>query len=390
MTPSADIALNPSELGEFYTRYFKYYTTLDAAYSQLFTKRSLQFISEKVISGAGGFVPDNRVKALIAASAVQLTLGLETWNLDYFEEIELHPSDFDNAERTLKFSGETNLQGHIKLSWKSFLKGYEINDDNLNLGLHEFSHALGFNGLKSNDQDYFVHNYFNKWLTCAFDAFSDIKNKRDTIFRKYGGANINEFLSVCIEHYFESPEEIKEKYPLLYYVTGILLNQYSTRDQTKVGIRAEFLAEHSKLLPGIAKQNMQSHFLRHWTFKLWAFVFAVFIYNISTGNLLNPITLALFVMFASIYLWYDYNAVKLEFDEKEIRVEKGSVLFRKRRTWIIPISQLISLRTGEEEWIFTYYNTADSFFYEEKIYPPKGVNDLFLEECKRNKIAVLR
>jgi len=97
LTSTADIALNPSELEKFYTTYFRYFTTLDAAYRQVFTERSLQFISEKAITGAGGFVPDNRVKALIAASAVQLTLGLETWKLDYFDEIELHPSDFDNA-----------------------------------------------------------------------------------------------------------------------------------------------------------------------------------------------------------------------------------------------------------------------------------------------------
>jgi len=231
-------------------------------------------------------------------------------------------------------------------------------------------------------------------MACASDAYREIKNNRtrenDTIFRKYGGTNLNEFLSVCIEHYFESPGEIKEKYPLLYYATGILLNQCSSGDRTKVGIRSEFFAEQNKFLPGITKHTMRSHFLRHWTFKLWGFVSAVLIYNIATGNLRNPITLAIFLMIISIYLWYDYNAVKIEFGGKEIQIEKGSILFKNRKREIIVLSQLISLRNGDEGWDFIYYNIKDAFFHQEKVNPPKGVNETFFEECRCNKIAVSR
>ena len=394
MTPATDIDLNLKELGEFYTRYFSYYNTLEEPYKQLFVARCLQFIEEKAIVGKDDFNPGNRIKALIAASAVQLTLGLEIWNLSYFEEIELHPSDFPDATGNLRFSGETNLQGHIKLSWKSFIRGYEISDDNLNLGLHEFSHALRFNGIRGNDQDYFIDNYFNKWLACAYSAFYDIKNggkgKAPAVFRKYGGTNINEFLSVCIEHYFESPEEIKENYPLLYYATGILLNQEPGRTTTKIGIRNSFLSEQNKLFPGFVTQNMQSHFLKHWAFKVWAFVFVMLVYSSLAGNILNPITGALFLMFVSIYVWYDYNAVKITVAEKEIHFEKGSVLFKKRKNWTVLLSQLISVRAGEEEWIFTFYKTADDFFYEESVTPPKGVSDAFLNDCRQNKIAVLK
>jgi len=389
LSAAPNINLNPTELEAFYGSYFSYYNGLEALYQKLFIKRCLQFISEKEINGADDFKVDDRVKALVAASAVQLTLGLETWNLNYFEEIELHASDFDSTTGTLKYIGETNLQGLIKLSWKSFMHGYKINDDNVNLGLHEFSHALRFNSIKGNDHDYFIDNYFNKWLACAYEAFYDLKNKRETIFRSYGGTNINEFLSVCIEHYFESPEEIIKKYPLLYYATGILLNQYTNTNKTKLGIRAEFLSEQNKHLAGFTKQTMQNQFLKHWSFKLWAFVFAILIYNMSTSGILNPITLILFLMFVCIFFWYHYNAVKFEFNGKEILIEKGSLFFKKRKTWVISIAQLISLRT-EDEWIFTYYSNEDAFFYEEKINPPKGVNEAFIANCKQNKIAVLR
>jgi len=387
LTTAPDIELNPSDLESFYTKYFNYYSRLDDTYKALFIKRCLQFLSEKEISGAGAFNPDNRVKALITASAVQLTLGLETWNLAYFEEIELHASDFDSTKGGQKFSGETNLQGYIKLSWKSFVRGYQVEDDGINLGLHEFSHALRFNGIKGNAQDYFIDNYFNKWLACAYDAFRDIQNKRDTIFRTYGGANINEFLSVCIEHYFESPEEIKEKYPLLYYATGILLNQYTVNGRTKLEIRNEFLAEQNKHLPGLETIELQSDFVKHWTFKLWIFVFITAIYTATTSGISNPITLALSLMFISIFLWYHYNSVKMKFEGKEVLLEKGSLFFKNRKHTKLLISEIISFKRDSEEWSFRYYNKNDLYFYEEKIHPQKGVSDWFIADCKRNKIA---
>lgn len=390
MSLSADIELNHKDLEAFYKKYFRYYNTLSEANQGLFTERALQFISEKVISGAEDFKPDNRVRALVAASAIQLTLGLETWKLNYFQEIELYPSDFDNTGRDLKFSGETNLQGYIKLSWKSFIHGYQVPDDNLNLGLHEFSHALRFNGIKGFEQDYFIDNYFNKWMACAWDAFKDVQNKKDTIFRKYGGANINEFLSVCIEHYFESPAEIKEKYPLLYFATGILLNQEISANTSKTGIRDKFLQEQNKFLTGFSKQTLQSNFLKHWTFKLWIFVFAVWIYTGSSSGFLNPIALAFLALFLSVFFWYHYNAIKIEFEGKEILFEKGSSVFKRRKTWRLLSAQLISIKTEEEEWTFSYYDKSDSFFYEEKIYPPEGVSEPFLKECRQNKIAVLK
>ncbi|MEO6301939.1 MAG: zinc-dependent peptidase, partial [Bacteroidia bacterium] len=235
---------------KFYSNYFVYYNTLNAQYQRLFVKRCLHFISEKTIIGAEGFEADNRVKAIIAASAVQLTLGLETWSFNYFETIIIHPSDFNNAASGLKFRGETNLAGFIRLSWKGFISGYKIKDDNINLGLHEFTHALRFSAIKGDIQDYFVEHYFDKWLASAMEAYKDIKNDRATIFRKYGGTNINEFLSVCIEHYFESPEEIKKEYPNLYFCTAILLNQQTQNNTTQINIRENLLRESALLQKG--------------------------------------------------------------------------------------------------------------------------------------------
>jgi hypothetical protein len=49
----------------------------------------------------------------------------------------------------------------IVFSWKDFLEGYEYHNDNLNLGLHEFAHAIHFHGLKRTDKSsvLFARNY---------------------------------------------------------------------------------------------------------------------------------------------------------------------------------------------------------------------------------------
>ena len=89
-----DIALNDSELDAFYRQYFSYYNTLDVKWQRKFVQRAVYFMNSKVIVGADGFMINNKVKAIVSASAVQLTLGLETWDYDYFLHIIIYLGRF--------------------------------------------------------------------------------------------------------------------------------------------------------------------------------------------------------------------------------------------------------------------------------------------------------
>jgi Mlc titration factor MtfA (ptsG expression regulator) len=213
-----------------------------------FVTRCLHFTSTKEISGAEGFNVTNKVRAIISVSAVQLTLGLDIWDYDYFQRIVIHPQKYRDANTQQNFKGETNLQGYIKFSWLSFIYGYKNAQDNVNLGIHEFTHALRFNSFRGNEQDYYAKHFFTMWLSTAYEVHYQIKNGKKTIFRDYGGTNINEFISVCFEHYFESPLQIKEAYPFLYYNTAILLNQKTEEGKTLIGVREQMMKEKSKLL----------------------------------------------------------------------------------------------------------------------------------------------
>jgi hypothetical protein len=325
----------------------------------------------------------------VAASAVQLTLGHETWKLDFFEDIVIHPSDFKGTFPGQLFSGETNMRGIIKLSWKKFIAGYTISDDNLNLGLHEFTHALRFSGIKGHASDYFAGHYFYGWLASAYEAYHDIRNNRETIFREYGGANITEFISVCIEHYFESPQEIRERYPLLYYSTAILLNQETVGGKTKTGIRSKAFEKKNALLPGYGTYRLTIPVGDRATLKWMLFVMGILLLKIKVLGFGDEVDLVFGGVLLLIYLRMDFKTIVMNIGHKTIRLHKGLFLWRGLEE--IPVSQLVSV-TAEDSFNYriVYYNQKDSYFYEEKLYLHTVHGRVFEEDLKKNKVAVLK
>lgn len=395
MSQNNDILLIQEELHGFYLNYFSYYKTLETKWQLAFRRRCLEFISNKQIIGAEGFEPNNKVKAIVAACAVQLTLGLKTWDLSYFETIILHPDDFDNKAAGLKFRGETNLAGFIRLSWKGFIAGYKVTDDNINLGLHEFTHALRFNAIKYNEQDYFVEHYFNKWLAAASEAYYDIKNNKETVFRKYGGANMNEFISVCVEHYFESPQEIKAKYPYLYYCTAILLNQETRNGFTQIGIRDTLMNELNALQKGFSEKTIKTDALRSTSFTIAIIILIPLIYTIYVTGFLSGGSIFLFTLIAAIYLRFDFRFTKVQFNKQQFNVSKGFVFFRHWRTFSLPASHIISLRVynmdeKDNHWEMIFYNPENDYFYQETITASDAIEPAFVQEVLKNKIAYFR
>jgi len=390
-----DILLTVEDLHGFYLNYFAYYKTLEDQWRQVFRSRCIEFIADKSIIGAEGFEPNNKVKAIVAACAVQLTLGLTTWDLNYFETIILHPDDFENKPSGLKFRGETNLAGFIRLSWRGFIAGYKVTDDNINLGLHEFTHALRFNAIKHHEQDYFVEHYFNKWQAAAAEAYYDIKNNRTTIFRKYGGTNMNEFMSVCIEHYFESPEEIKTKYPYLYYCTAILLNQQTQNGKTKIDVREALLAEKNLSQAGFSERRLRTSVFRSTALFVNVLISIPLIYTILLTGFNSGATVFLSVLFAVVYLRFDYTFTEITFNKQEFNVRKGFLFFRHWHNFSNPVSNIISLRLydhseNNNEWEITFYNAGNEAFYEETIATADAIEPEFVKEVLINKIAYLK
>ena len=121
--------------------------------------------------------------------------------------------------------GEVNPKGIIVLSWKKFLKGYDIPDDKINLGLHEMAHALMHTIIHSYDHEDGLDNYLRKIVQLSRDEMEKIKSDEHPFFRPYAATNIFEFFAVAVEYFFEVPAELKEHLPKLYEYLTLLLKQ---------------------------------------------------------------------------------------------------------------------------------------------------------------------
>lgn len=122
--------------------------------------------------------------------------------------------------------GEFNPYGKaLVLSWKDFEEGYQITNDNRNLGIHEFMHAMQLEARKSRDLDStrFAKQFQNILMQLTH---KEVKDKLDETkyFRAYAFTNQYEFMAVLAEYFIESPKDFKSHFPMLYTYTQKLLN----------------------------------------------------------------------------------------------------------------------------------------------------------------------
>ncbi len=207
-------------------KHFDFYNLLPQKSKKIFEYRVAKFISLKE------FIPRNmdevteEMQVLIAASAIQLTFGLPKIFLRHFKYILVFPDDFYSQSSNKYHKGEVNpMKKAIVLSWKHFVEGY-INNEGVNLGLHEMAHALQLENIVENGEfDFLKDEDIKKWQDLATDEINKMKNGQATFFREYGSTNQAEFFSVAVENFFERPKAFNEYHTKLYRVMTDLLNQ---------------------------------------------------------------------------------------------------------------------------------------------------------------------
>lgn len=389
----SDIRLNPAEVDAFLAKYFLYYNTLSPHYKSVFVERTLIFAHTKHFVAQKNLEVNNQVKVIIAASAVQLTLGLSYWQLSYFETIILFPNDFKNELSGLYLKGETNLTGFVSFSWKSFIEGYRIPNDNINLGLHEFAHALRFNGIRGENTDYFFENYFWKWYCYAYKEFYKLQKGLPSVFRSYGGANINEFLSVAIEHFFESPEQFKNNAPELYSATAILLNQKTDGSFTEINIREkefEQLKQKESISSFVPAINF---FNSPGVVSSYIFVFIGVLTILQTGLFSFP-SLFVFLLYAGLMLKNDFSYARFVVHQNGIDIYKGFLAFRNRSIKRISLYQLVKVEMDNEgndqTVIFNYFDARNKFCTETtNVKLDESLKSQFINELRKNFVWVL-
>jgi len=207
---------------------FEFYARLTGKQQKHFEHRVSRLIKDKEFIGKDIEVTDE-MKVLIAATQTKLTFGLRDYRINSVERIIFYPTEFYSQTNKTYHKGEFNL-GYkaLVLSWKDVLHGYQIHNDNINLAVHEFIHAIHFYYMSvrrsSTSAAIFLDSYYE--LTETLDKNRALKEKliASKYLRAYAYTNQFEFLAVIIETFIETPKEFKSQFPSLYDKVKTMLN----------------------------------------------------------------------------------------------------------------------------------------------------------------------
>ena len=214
---------------EIISNHFIFYKRLNPKYQKYFDHRvaklleSIQFVSRENIEITF------EMKLLIASTSTMLTFGMQKYLYTVLNTIIVYPSSFYSTVNGDLHIGEFNPKLKIVVfSWEDFYKGIKIDDDNLNLGVHEFSHVLLFESSQKmkygTASNYIFSDYYNEIINDLKDP-KFLKSLIDShYFRYYAFVNSVEFIAVILEQFFETPEQFKESFPDLFQKVKKMIN----------------------------------------------------------------------------------------------------------------------------------------------------------------------
>jgi Mlc titration factor MtfA (ptsG expression regulator) len=224
----AELDSHHVQYNDVLANYNSYYRSLSVPLRNRFMQRVVEFIETKKFEYID-IPPDEKMPLLISGAAIQLTFGLEKYLLEYFDTIHVLRHDYHYGIYSVPFMGHVSSSG-IYLSWDNFLRGYAIDTDADNVGVHEMAHALtyvNFMADSTDDTDDEFKKGFKEFSKVARPIFNDMQSGASNLLGDYAGTNYNEFWAVSVEHFFEKPKQLKEELPELYTALCQLLNQDS-------------------------------------------------------------------------------------------------------------------------------------------------------------------
>ena len=156
--------------------FFRLLTTKE---KRQFEHRVSKVISQKQFIGREGLTVTDRMKVLIAGVGCMLSFGRKNYNYGLIEYVLVYPNEFYSELNQAHHKGEFNPRGKaLVLSWEHFEEGYQITNDNLNLGIHEFMHAMQLEAKRGRDLD---SNRLTKQFQNILKRLTqeEVKNKLD-------------------------------------------------------------------------------------------------------------------------------------------------------------------------------------------------------------------
>jgi hypothetical protein len=156
-----------------------------------------------------------------------LTFGFRDFYIGLINKIVIYPEKFYSKIKNEYHKGEFNPKlKALVISWADFKFGYKTTKDNINLGIHEFVHAIHLNSLNERDISSTIFSDSFKELTELLSKNEPLRDElaESHYIRKYAFTNQFEFLAVIIESFIETPQEFKSQFPEVYFKIRQMLN----------------------------------------------------------------------------------------------------------------------------------------------------------------------
>lgn len=206
---------------------FPIYHRLPRRLKEKCEQRIIWFKSRKKFVFYGEIARKEELKLLLSASAVFMMLGLKDYRMmRSVLRIIVYPSQYYSKINRRHHLGEYNPGfKSVIFSADKIWEGFKIPDDNINLAIHEFAHALSFEMTKKGSWEARRFRVGLKKIKEIFLREGYAQKLADSqYFREYGLTNLQEFFSVAVENYFETPSIFHDTFPELFDIIQRMLN----------------------------------------------------------------------------------------------------------------------------------------------------------------------
>ncbi len=206
---------------------FPIYRNLPADAKKKCDKRIAWYRSKKKFILRGNIANAQDVKLMLSATIALLTLGMRNFKMmNSLLRIVVYPSQYYSKISRKHHLGEYNPRFRTAVfSAEELKEGFKVPNDNRNLSVHEFAHALTSEMMRKNSWEARKFKVGLKKIKQMFtqeDFYSKVNNT--DYFRAYGQTNLHEFFSVAVENFIETPEQFKKEFPELYRIIKRMLN----------------------------------------------------------------------------------------------------------------------------------------------------------------------
>lgn len=205
------------------SRKVAFYAELSDRGKRKFEFRVLRFLQNHKVCGMGTRVNEVDL-ALVGASAVIPVFGFDKWRYRGLDEVVVFGPSFDRhlsgggeEGRVVGLLGEGSASGKMFLCRYSLRKGFAQEKDGDNTAIHEFVHLIDrMDGRVDGIPKLLMsRQYVLPWLGLVQRKIGEIE-RGESDLNPYASMGAEEFLAVTAEYFFERPEAMKARHPVLH------------------------------------------------------------------------------------------------------------------------------------------------------------------------------